>query len=167
MKDEDRQKNYALAEKLLSEQNFAAAIIAGAIATVLAAMAYGIAVNVWPLFYGFAAAAVGIFVGIAVGFLGRGIESKFAVLAATYTIVGCILGNGFATVLGVARAGRMSPLDVLQSEPFSILAEWLIAGLSLIHAVYWLVAVVCAGFLARRPLSRADRLALGLYRLKD
>ena len=167
LKDEQKQKNYALAEKLLSEQNFASAVAAGAIAALLAAIAYGIAVSVWPVFYGFAAAGVGLLVGLAMGFLGRGIETKFTVLAVAYTIIGCVLGNAFMQVLNVARATRTSPLDVLQNEPVSILADWLISGLSLVHAIYWLVAIVCAGFLAKRPLSRADRLALGLYQVKD
>ncbi|MDJ0760670.1 MAG: hypothetical protein QNJ19_14840 [Woeseiaceae bacterium] len=167
MKDKEKQENYALAEKLLSEQNFAAAIIAGATAALLAALGYGITVSVWPVFYGFAAAGVGLIVGLAMGFLGRGIEAKFTVLAVTYTVIGCVLGNVFMQVLNVARATRTSPLDVLQAQPPSILAEWLVSGLSLVHAIYWLVAVVCAGFLAKRPLSRADRLALGLYQVRD
>jgi hypothetical protein len=42
MKQEDKQRNYELAEKLLSEQNFAAAVVVGAVATLLAAALYGI-----------------------------------------------------------------------------------------------------------------------------
>ena len=42
MHDDEKQKNYELAEKLISEQNFAAAVIAGTIAMLLAAVAYGI-----------------------------------------------------------------------------------------------------------------------------
>lgn len=85
MNDEEKQKNYELAEKLISEQNFAAAIIAGAFATLLAAVAYGITVELWAFSYGFAAAGVGIIVGLSIGFLGRGISTKFAVAAALYT----------------------------------------------------------------------------------
>ena len=144
MNDEQKQEHYALAEKLLSEQNFVVAIVAGAVATLLAAMAYGMAVSVWPLFYGFAAAGVGIVVGLAMGFLGRGISTRFAVLAAIYTIIGCIVGNAFAQVLSEAKATRTTPLDVLKTESLTTLAEWLLSGLSLVHAVYWLVAIVCA-----------------------
>ena len=59
MDDAEKQKNYELAEKLLSEQNFTAAAVAGAIATLLSAVAYGIVVERWPITYGFAAAGVG------------------------------------------------------------------------------------------------------------
>ena len=74
MHDEEKQKNHELAEKLISEQNFAAAVIAGAIASLLAAVAYGIIVEAWPFSYGFAAAGVGIVIGFSMGFLGRGIS---------------------------------------------------------------------------------------------
>lgn len=64
MNDEEKQRNYELAEKLISEQNFAAAVIVGALATLLAAAAYGIIVETWPFSYGLAAAVVGIVIGL-------------------------------------------------------------------------------------------------------
>ena len=47
MNQEEKQQNYELAEKLISEQNFSAAVIIGAVATLLAAAAYGIIVTLW------------------------------------------------------------------------------------------------------------------------
>lgn len=58
MNDDEKQKNYELAEKLISEQNFATAIISGAIAMLLAAVAHSIIVAAWHFSYGFAAAGV-------------------------------------------------------------------------------------------------------------
>ena len=167
MKDEEKQKNYALAETLLSEQNFTAAIIAGAVATLLAAAAYGIAVATWPYSYGFAAAGIGVVVGLSMQFVGRGIAMKFAVLAVAYTIAGCILGNVFRTVMTIARATAASPIDVLQDHSVSALAERAMSGLSFVDFVYWFVAVFAAVFLARRPLSRSERLALGSARMRS
>ena len=51
MHDDEKQKDYELAEKLISEQNFAAAVIAGAIAMLLAAVAYGIVVERWSIIH--------------------------------------------------------------------------------------------------------------------
>lgn len=163
MHDEEKQKNYALAERLFSEQNFVAAAIAGAVATLLSAVAYGIVVERWPITYGFAAAGVGIVVGFFMGFLGRGISSKFSVLAAVYTIAGCVLGNLFARIWNRVQAPTSSFADVLQDNSLSDFARWVDSGLSLIHLVFWFVAVVAAVFLAKRALSRSERLALGLY----
>lgn len=166
MRDEDKQKHYELAQKLLSEQNFPAAVIAGAIAALLSAVAYGIVVEKWPFTYGFAAAGVGMVIGFFIGFLGRGISMKFPVLAAVYTVAGCILGNLFVKVWNQARGPASSISDVLQNHSLSDFARWSVSGLSLIHLVFWFVAVFAAVFLARRALSRSERLALGLFAAK-
>ena len=167
MQEEEKQKHYEVAEKLLSEQNFAAALVAGAIAALLAAVAYGIAASTWAYSYGFAAAGVGMVVGATIGFLGRGIESKFGVLAALYTIAGCLLGNLFRAILELARPGAAWPAEVLQDESLPALVERSMSYLSLIDLVYLLIAVFAAVFFARRALSRPQRLALGLYQMRD
>lgn len=166
MHDDEKQKHYKMAEKLISEQNFSAAVIAGAIAMLLAAVAYGIVVALWPFSYGFAAAGIGIVIGFFMGFLGRGISMKFSVVAAVFTVVGCVLGNLFVKIVDLAQTTAESTVDVIQSSSFSGLAQWSVSGLSLIHIVFWFVAVVAAVFLAKRPLSRAQKLAIGLLELR-
>ena len=166
MHDEEKQKNYELAEKLISEQNFAVAVIAGAIAMLLAAIAYGIVVELWRFSYGFAAVGVGIVIGFFMGILGRGISMKFSVVAALYTIVGCVLGNLFRVVMEKVQGTGAAPIDLLRNNSLSTLAEWSASYVSLIDLVYWFVAVFAAVFLARRPLSRAQRLAIGMHKLR-
>jgi dipeptide/tripeptide permease len=163
MNNEEKQKNYELAEKLISEQNFAAAVIAGAVATVLAAAAYGIIVATWNFSYGFAAAGVGIVIGLPMGFLGRGISTKFAVLATLYVVAGCVLGNLVRVVMELTTT---SPMSVLRSHSLSVLVERALANIFSIHLVYWFVAVACAVFFARRALSRSERLAIGMLELR-
>ena len=163
MNDEEKQKNYELAEKLISEQNFAAAVIAGAVATVLASAAYGIIVVTWHFSYGFAAAGVGIVIGLSMGFLGRGISTKFAVVATLYVIAGCALGNFFRVVM---ELDRRSPIDVFRDHSLSELTDRTIFYIFSIALVYWFVAAVCAVFLARRALSRSERLAIGMLELR-
>ena len=166
MHDEEKQKNYELAEQLISEQNFASAVIAGALATLLAAVAYGVVVSTWPFSYGFAAAGIGVAIGVSMQFLGRGISMRFTAVAAAYTIAGCCLGNLFRIVIEQVRGTGTSPVDLLRNSSFSTLAEWTVSNLSLIDLIYWFVAVVAAVFLAKRPLSRAQRLAIGMLRLR-
>ncbi len=157
MDQEEKQRNYDIAEVLLSEQNFAAAVIVGAVATLLAAAIYGIITSLWDFSYGFAAAGIGIAVGIPMQYLGRGIKMKFAVAASLYTIAGCLLGNVFRVV---------SPLDVFRSDDFLLIAGRSVSYISFVDLVFWFVAVFAAVFFARRPLSRSDRLAIGMYELK-
>jgi len=166
MNDEEKQRNYELAEKLISEQNFAAAVIVGAVATLLAAAAYGITVATWDFSYGFAAVGIGIVIGLSIQFLGRGISTKFAVVATVYTITGWFLGNLFWVIVARAVGNSISPIDVLRNSSFSVLAERSVSYFSLVDLVYISVAVFCATFLATRSLSRSERLAIGMYELK-
>jgi len=165
MRDEEKLENYELAKKLISEQNFAAAVIAGAVATLLAAVAYGIVVATWPFSYGFAAAGIGVAIGVAMQFLGRGISMRFAAVATVYTIAGCLLGNLFRVIMEQVRGTGTSPIDLVGNNSLSTLAEWSVSYVS-DDIIYWFVAVVAAVFLAKRPLSRAQRLAIGMLELK-
>ena len=166
MHDEEKQENYELAEKLISEQNFAAAVIVGAVATLLAAVAYGIIVATWAFSYGFAAAGIGVVIGISMQFLGRGISMKFAAVATVYTIAGCLLGNLFRVIMELAQANATSPIDVLRNNSFSVLTGWSVSYVSFVDLVFWFVAVWFAVFLVKRPLSRSEKLAIGMYELK-
>ena len=167
MKDEDKQRHYELAVKLLSEENFSAAALAGAVAALVAVLAYGLAVAYADYAYGFAAAGIGVIVGLSMRFVGRGLSPKFGVLAAAYTIAGCVLGKGFAAVMRVAASRGISPLEVAKDDGLRELAVMSTRGFSLVDLVYWFVAVFCAVFLAKRPLTRAERLAVGLYRMRS
>ena len=166
MRDEEKQKNYELAEKLISEQNFTSAVIAGAVATLLAAVAYGVVVSTWPFSHGFAAVGIGVAIGVSMQFLGRGISMRFVAAATAYTIAGCCLGNLLRVVMEEVRRTGTSPVDLFRSSSLSTLAEWTVSNLSLIDLVYCFVAVVAAVFLAKRPLSRTQRLAIGMLKLK-
>lgn len=167
MRDEEKQQHYATAEKLLSEQNFMAALVAGAIATLLAAAAFGIVASTWAYSYGFAAAGVGMITGATIGFLGRGVESKFGVLAAVYTLLGCLLGNLFRVIMEMAQATAAWPVEVLRDKSLPALVAHSLALFSPVDLVYLLIAVFAAVFFAKRPLSRSDRLALALYEMRD
>ena len=167
MDDREKQQLYDRAEELLAEQNFRAAVIAGTFASILAAVAYAIVAIVLPQATIFAAAGVGILVGLAVGFLGRGITSKFGVMAALYTIAGCILGNIFAAALQLAPQRPTSLLEILPDAPVSEVLELGLSFIGLGDMIFWFVGVFAAVFLAKRALSRADKLALGRYELRN
>jgi hypothetical protein len=166
MDQEEKQRNYDIAEVLLSEQNFAAAAIVGAVAALLAAAIYGITTSIWSFSYGFAAAGIGIVVGIPMQYLGRGIEMKFAVAASLYTIAGCVLGNVFRVAMDLAPANGIPTLDVFQNNGFSVLIGQAVSYVSFVDLVFWFVAVFAAVFLAKRPLSRSEGLAVRMYEQK-
>lgn len=166
MRDEEKQKNYELTDRLIAEQNFAAAVIAGAVAAILAAAGYGFAVAFWPFSYGFAAAGIGIVVGLSIGYLGRGISTKFAVLATVYTLAGGLLGNFFMVILQLADRNVGSIVAVLRNHSLADLADRTVPYFFNVGLIFWLVAVFAAVFLGKRTLSRAEKTALGVANLR-
>ena len=163
MDDAEKQEHIEVATRLLAEQNFPAAVIAGAVAAVLGAIAYGMFSPYLGQGYGFAIAAVGCFVGFAIGFLGRGIESRFGVLAGLCAIAGCLLGYVVRAMLTATPRSATSLMDVFGNKPISELVSDAGHYFYLIDLVYWFIAVFAAVFLAKRGLSREERLSLGTY----
>ncbi len=166
MNQEVRQQYDDLAEKLLSEQNFGAAVVSGAVATVLAAVIYGVITSTWNFAYSFAAAGIGIVIGLTMQYSGRGITTIFAVMAGVYTVAGCMLGNFFTAVIDTARTYSASPIDVLLGSFGPVRANWFVSGILLVDLVFWTVAVSGAVFLVKRPLSRSEGLAIHMYAMK-
>ena len=164
MDPEEKQRNYELAEKLLSEQNFGAAAIAGIVAMILAAGIYGVVKSLSEsLYYSILAAGIGIVIGFAMQFLGRGIDRKFAVVASVYALLACMLGNMFAVVMHVARAIAVSPFDVLLNTSVSEMYGWMFKDLHFANLMFWVIGIGAAAYLARRPLTREESLALHTY----
>ena len=167
MQDEEKQRHYATAEKLLAEQSMTTAVIGGSVAAVLAGIGYAIAASVFPAGYGFGMAGTGVVVGFTIGFLGRGISTKFGFLAAALTILAVLIGNAARVVLSSARSSGSALPEAVCSQSMTDVLVQSMAYLAPLDLVYLLVAIFAAAFLGRRSLSRADRLALGLYAERD
>jgi hypothetical protein len=163
MKPEDKERNYERARVLLSEQNFQAAVISGSIATILAAGIYAAIIVVAGYSVSFMAIALGAIVGLTIQFLGRGIESKFVILASVLAVIGCILGNFFAGLILFARQFGESASEIAARVTLDSIIEFTAATFNPADLVYWLIAVAAASYFAKRPLSRADGLAIYTY----
>lgn len=164
MTPEEKQRHYDLAKVLLSEQKFSAAVLAGVAAMLLSVGVYAaVTVASGGFSYSFMPAGIGAAIGIAVQFLGRGISSKFAILASILAIIGCLLGNLFAGVMVVARENSVSPVDVLAVIPISELPQIVASGLQFADLIFWIVAIGAASYLAKRRLTREEGFAIHTY----
>lgn len=147
--DEEKRRNYALAEQLLSEQNFSRGLLAGTAAMLAAAFVYGLFGGA----FGFLALGIGAAVGYAMQVFGRGIETRFTAAALILAVIGCLAGN-------LVIAAAYSPSYA------SLMTVWL-STFEVIDLVYWLLAAWAAIYWAPRPLSREERLAVGLLKLRN
>ena len=162
MTPEEKQQHYRIAETLLAEQNFAGAVLFGAIATILSAWVYGL-FGATGATIGFVAMGIGFVVGFTVQYVGRGIDTRFTLLASAYAVIGCLGGNLFALVGRAARASGVSSFELLRSMPPGELVNRTIADLQFVDLVFWLLAIWAAAYWANRPLTREQRLSVGLY----
>ncbi len=80
-------------ESLRSEQSLAMGIFAGFIAAIAGAAAWGVVTAYTQYQIGWMAVGVGIVVGFAVRFVGKGIDTSFGVVSALLALFGCVLGN--------------------------------------------------------------------------
>jgi phosphate/sulfate permease len=163
MTPEQKEQNYERAKVLLSEQNYQAALISGLIATILAAGIYAVIAVVAGYSVSYMAIALGAFVGFTIQFLGRGIESRYAVLASILAVFGCVLGNFFAGLILLARNYGESASDIASQITFQSLVDSTVSGFRPLTILFWLLAVAAASYFAKRRLSREDGLAIYTY----
>ncbi len=167
MKQEEKQELYERAELLFLEQNFSSAIVAGLLTTIIAAIAYATIAARWQFASGFAAVGIGIAVGFAMQYVGRGIERKFAVAAAIFTLAGCAIGNTFRDTIFNNGGDFLSQLGAVRDLKFSDFLDNSISYATSFDIVFWLIAIWFAVFLVKRPLSRADSLAIGTHEMQE
>ncbi|MEL6869385.1 MAG: hypothetical protein AAFO81_06255 [Pseudomonadota bacterium] len=163
MQESDKNKYRQVAKALLAAQNLPRAVAVGVFVTIIAALAYALAVAFLPFCQPFAAMGVGAIIGLAVGLSGHGVTTGFAVLAVALTLCGSVLGNLLTTVVMQARSAVDIPLAALSNASFADVLRWSFDGYVSVQLVFWFVAAIAAGFLARKSLSRTEQLALRLH----
>ncbi len=163
MTPEDKQQHYERAKVLLAEQNFRAAVLFGSIAAVLAATAYAMIAVAAGYTVAYTALGVGAVVGFAVQFLGRGVESRYVMLASILAVAACILGNVIAMLLLRARFSGESASDIASGLSPELLLDLAAKGIRPVDLVFWMLAVGAASYFAKRRLSREDGLAIYTY----
>lgn len=164
MTPDEKQQNCERAKVLLAEQNFPAAAISGLIATILSAVIYALIVMNASFSAPFVAAGVGTLIGLAMQFPGRGIELKFAILASILTVAGCLLGDYLIGPLAWLRRQGESVMDIFSQMSIESFVEFTASNFRLVDIVYLAFAIAAAAYCARRPLSRADGLAVHTYK---
>ncbi len=162
-RDPDVEARLRLAGKLLEEQNFVAAIVAGLVGALAGALAWGAVALGTGAIVAVVAIGVGAIVGFGVRVFGQGVTDVFALAAAGLAVFGCALGNLMALVLFEMSALDLSPSEALSLiEPARLYADF-VSTLGIMELFYWLVAAYSAWWLARRGLTEEESKALDEY----
>lgn len=161
----DKHQQYELAEKLYQQQNFMAAVIAGVVTMLLGCGIYAVvAIALEGQSVSVVYIVIGALIGLAMQFLGRGVTGKFTLAAALIAFAGYPAARFVTIALYTRTTGLVSPVGILDGSRTVQMGGWALAGIDLLNAIFWLVAIGTAAFFAKRRLSRDEDFAMHAYR---
>lgn len=104
-----------LMNDIKSKQNLPMAIVGGLAASIVAAVVWAIITYATGYQIGFMAIGVGILVGFAVNFFGKGMTTSFGIVGALFALFGCILGNLLTAVIAAYSLEGVSFLQIVMT----------------------------------------------------
>ena len=128
-------------EELFAAQNFPLAAVTGFVAAIIGAAAWAAVTEKWGVKLGLMCLVVGLLVGKAVCIFGKGLETRFKVLAVVLALFGVALGNVLSSAAFHASAHAMPLLDVLKEMTPSQALEFLTTNSGLVDFVLYGVAL--------------------------
>lgn len=131
------------------------AILGGLTASVIAAILWATITYATGYQIGFMAIGVGFLVGYAVNFLGKGMSMPFSIVGALFALLGCLLGNLFATIISASMEDGSSVgsvLLVVVTNP-GVVIEVMTSTFSPIDLLFYAIAIYEGYKLSVRPLT--------------
>lgn len=101
--------------ELRSGQSMTLAIVAGLLASVVAAALWALITYATHYQIGFMAIGVGFLVGFAVKYFGNGMTPAFGVIGAVFSLFGCVLGNILATIIAASLSDGIPILTIVMA----------------------------------------------------
>ncbi len=160
MTDAKLAERYRIAERLIAEQNFSAGVAAALFAMLAGALGWGlatVAIGAVPAWF---AIALGALVGYGMQLFGRGLTTKYSVVAAVLAIVGCLAGTLVAAIIYQSNRSIEQIRDTLSTLSFTDLIDFYSRTLEIIDVFFWLLAAVAAWYFAQRDLTEEQDFAM-------
>ncbi len=143
-------------ENFMSQQNFPLAIIAGIVASIIAAGIWAAITVASQYQIGWLAVGVGFLVGFAVRVAGRGLTTKFGIAGAGLALFGCVLGN-FLSIIGfISTQQEIGYFDLLARIDYSLVPDIMVATFQPMDLLFYGIAVYEGYKFSFRRLSAED-----------
>jgi hypothetical protein len=149
-------------QKLLDEQNFLLAMLAGCVAAGLGAILWAIVTYASGYNTAVMALVVGALVGYSVRTFGKGVQDRFGLLGAALSLVGCVAGHGLAVAAFISRQESASLPIVFMAmllHPFITLAA-MTTGFGALDIVFYGIALYEGYKLSFRKVTPAEKESL-------
>lgn len=153
---------HEMTAKLRLEQNLPFAVIAGSAAALIAAILWaGITVLI-EYQIGYMAIGVGALVGIAVRFMGKGIDQIFGIIGAALALLGCVVGN-FLTIVGmIAKEYSVNFFDVFRNFEFNMIIQVMTETFNPMDVLFYGLAIYTGFRLSVRKITEKELLDMKL-----
>ena len=127
-------------EQLLAEQNLPKAVLLGALASIVGAVAWGLISVATGYQIGYMAIGVGFLVGMAMR-QGKGVTMIFGIIGAALSLLSCVMGDFFSIIGLIAKEYDVSFMETLTQIDFKDVVSLLTDNLASMTIVFYGVAL--------------------------
>ena len=106
-------KLQAFQQQMKDEQNLPLGFVAGSVAAVLGTILWAIVTVITDYQIGWMAIGIGLAVGFAVRYLGKGVDRIYGFVGAGVALLSCLAGNLLTSAIVISRQEQVSLLEVL------------------------------------------------------
>lgn len=144
-----------IAEKLKLQQNLPLGILGGIVAGIIACFLWIYLSLLFKVQIGYFAIGVGIVIGFAIRFFGKGLDKIFGICGAIISLVCCLLGNFLILIISVAETAEMGELLMILKEiDYNYLPEIMIETFHPMDLVFYVLAMVSGYSFSFRRLTK-------------
>lgn len=151
----DHQAQLAL-DTFKSEQNLLMGTLAGLVASTIGAGIWATVTVMTEYQIGWMAIGIGLLVGFAIRFTGKGINQSFGIVGGVMSLVGCVVGNIFTISYFVAVNEGMAFMDILSQLNLAIIVDMLTATFEAMDVLFYALAVYFGYKYAFRQITEDD-----------
>ncbi len=128
-------------EQVRENQDVISGLLGGIHAALLGAVLWAVITVMTEYQVGYMAVGVGLLVGFAVRYFGRGIEQVFGIIGAVLAFLGCLGGNILSTVGFISQTESLSYFQVLAHLNVSLIIELLQETFQGIDILFYIIAI--------------------------
>ena len=163
----EREPTIEDARRLIAAQSLRNAVMVSLVVIILFGVLWSMLSVMAGRIFPFMTLLLGIFVGLAVRRAGRGLDWRFPVTAAIFAAAGSLLANIVVAAAFTAPELGTDTLTVLRLTTAMTWPVFFSEVMTPVDLVYALSSAGLAAFYANRPLTRAEVLALRIWKQND
>lgn len=152
----DQVKLQMLMQEMRDQQNLAMGILGGLIAAIVGAALWATITALTHYQIGWMAVGVGFLVGFGVRLLGKGMDQKFGVVGALFSLLGCLCGNLLVVCILVAKYQGIPLIELITRLDLPIIFDLMGKNFNPMDLLFYGIAVYEGYKFSFRPISIAE-----------